>query len=50
MTAFNGFLLTLFEKYAALLKKRFSDDFLEVGFDNVMSRCPTDLCYLGCFD
>ncbi|KAL9107566.1 MAG: hypothetical protein Q9227_007566 [Pyrenula ochraceoflavens] len=30
VTAFNGFLLSLFEKYAALLKKRFSDDFLEI--------------------
>ena len=26
----NGFLLTLFEKYAQLLKRRFSDDFLEI--------------------
>jgi exocyst complex component 6 len=28
--AVNGFLLTLFEKYAQLLKRRFSDDFLEI--------------------
>ena len=28
--AFNGFLLTLFDKYAELLKERFSDDFLEI--------------------
>lgn len=28
--AMNGFLLTLFEKYAQLLKRRFSDDFLEI--------------------
>lgn len=26
----NNFLLTLFDKYAQLLKKRFSDDFQEV--------------------
>jgi exocyst complex component 6 len=29
-TVFDEFLLTLFEKYAELLKKRFSDDFQEV--------------------
>jgi exocyst complex component 6 len=28
--AMNGFLLTLFRKYAQLLKRRFSDDFLEI--------------------
>lgn len=28
--AMSGFLLTLFEKYAQLLKRRFSDDFLEI--------------------
>ncbi|PGH27932.1 hypothetical protein AJ80_00482 [Polytolypa hystricis UAMH7299] len=30
VTAFDRFLLTLFEKYAQLLKKRFSDDFQEI--------------------
>ena len=29
--ALDSFLLILFEKYAELLKKRFSDDFQEVG-------------------
>lgn len=32
VAAFDKFLLTLFEKYADLLKKRFSDDFHEVCF------------------
>lgn len=31
MRVFDDFLLTLFGKYAELLKKRFSDDFQEVG-------------------
>ncbi|KAH8600821.1 exocyst complex subunit Sec15-like-domain-containing protein [Bisporella sp. PMI_857] len=30
VTALDGFLLTLFEKYAELLKRRFSDDFQEI--------------------
>lgn len=30
ITALDNFLLTLFEKYAELLKRRFSDDFQEV--------------------
>jgi exocyst complex component 6 len=32
VTALDTFLLTLFEKYAELLKRRFSDDFQEVSF------------------
>lgn len=32
VNSFDTLLLTLFEKYAELLKKRFSDDFQEVGF------------------
>jgi hypothetical protein len=31
VTALDAFLLVLFEKYAELLKRRFSDDFQEVS-------------------
>jgi len=34
VTALDGFLLKLFEKYAELLKRRFSDDFQEVSSMN----------------
>ena len=34
---FNSFLLNIFEKYAELLKRRFSDDFAEVGTDEALA-------------
>ena len=37
---FDTFLLALFEKYAELLKKRFSDDFQEVRNDITLLRSP----------
>ena len=34
---FNSFTLNIFEKYAELLKRRFSDDFAEVGANETLA-------------
>jgi exocyst complex component 6 len=43
VTALDNFLLTLFEKYAELLKRRFSEDFQEVGFPSSQVLFLTDI-------
>lgn len=35
----DSFLLVLFEKYAELLKRRFSDDFQEVIYPSITQSC-----------
>ncbi|KKY29251.1 putative exocyst complex component [Phaeomoniella chlamydospora] len=42
VSRFNGFLLTLFEKYAELLKRRFSDDFAEIVSTDDYMPMPID--------
>jgi hypothetical protein len=46
VSSLDGLLLTLFEKYSSLLKKRFSDDFQEVSFSAVVRICPATLTSL----
>jgi len=43
VTLLDNFLLTLFEKYAELLKRRFSDDFQEVFGVTLVELLATDL-------
>lgn len=43
MTALDNFLLTLFEKYAELLKRRFSEDFQEVDLPYLKYLFLTDV-------
>jgi hypothetical protein len=46
VTALDAFLLILFEKYAELLKRRFSDDFQEVSSSPYLMPDLIDKFYL----
>lgn len=46
----DTFLLTLFDKYAELLKRRFSDDFQEVRGHPLFPPAPYRLNDPDCFD
>ena len=50
ISALDSFLLVLFEKYAELLKKRFSDDFQEVRELSICFERPLLIDFLDCVD